>query len=456
MKKILHKLRSYWKNVEDVFHKFFHPYSTRWHTFSARKPRFARYLKWAMFTFLFGLLAFNIFLLAISLSVPSGKELRRLQAQAASEIYSADSVLIGRFYNQYRILVPYDSLPGYLINALVATEDERFFEHNGIDYRAWARVFYRSILKGDPSGGGGSTITQQLAKNMLSRRQYPVLSLLINKAREIVAARRLENVYEKQKILELYLNTVTFPDNMYGIDVASRRFFNKRSTQLSIEESALMIGTLKATSLYHPVRNGDRAIQRRNIVFQQMLKNEYLTSTEKDSLANLPLELSYTVEVRNEGLAPHFREFVKGEVQQLLKEIPAPDGHIYDLYTDGLKIYTTLDSRLQHEAEDAIRKHLTEVQREFDQHWSGFTFPWYDVNTVDMAVKNSLYYQYLKGQNFSETEIEEKLNEKDTMTVFTWNGTEELYMSPLDNIKYHLGLLQVGLMSVEPGTGFIR
>lgn len=456
MKRIIRKLGDYWRSLVKVAHRFLLPYQQKWEGFSMRKPRLARNIKWLTFTFLFLLLALNLFLLIISLSVPSGRQLRRLQAQAASEIYSADSVLIGRFYHQYRILVPFDSLPPYLIDALVATEDERFFEHRGIDYRAWARVLYRSILQGDPSGGGGSTITQQLAKNMLSRRQYRTLSLLVNKTREIIAARRLERVYKKQKILELYLNTVTFPDNMYGIDVASKRFFNKRATELNRQEAALMIGTLKGTSLYHPLRNAERALQRRNTVFQQMFKNGYLSASEKDSLVELPLDLQYTEEVRNEGLAPHFREFVKGEVLQLLKEIPAPDGHIYDLYKDGLKIYTTLDSRLQAEAENAVRQHLSEIQEKFDQHWRGYTLPWYDVNTVDMTVKNSLYYQYLKGQNLSEAQIEEKLNEKDTMTVFTWQGTQDLYMSPLENIKYHLGLLQVGMMSLEPGTGYIR
>jgi penicillin-binding protein 1A len=434
-----------------------HPAVLKWNKYSAKKPRRSRLIKWVAFTFLIMLLSLNIFLLIISFSVPTARQLRRLQAQAASEIYSSDSVLIGRYYDQYRILVPYDSMPKYLIDALVATEDERFFEHDGIDYRAWGRVLFRSILKGDRSGGGGSTISQQLAKNMLLRADYPVFSLPINKSREIIAARRLERVYKKEKILELYLNTVTFPDNMFGIDVASRRFFSKKSSQITMEEAALLIGTLKGTSLYHPLRNPERAEQRRNIVFRQMLKNQYISNSDFDSLASIPLALNYSEEVRNEGLAPHFREFVRGEVQQLLAEMPQEAGEDpYDLYTDGLKIYTTLHAGLQREAENAVRKHLTEVQNKFDQHWQGFTAPWYDVATVDMAVKNSLYYQYLKGQDLDEEQIKAKFEEKDSVTIFTWEGTEEVYMSPLDVIKYHLGILQVGLMSIEPTTGYIR
>ncbi len=348
-------------------------------------------------------------------------------------------------------------MPKYLIDALVATEDERFFEHHGIDYRAWGRVFFRSILRGDRSGGGGSTISQQLAKNMLQRKDYAILSLPLNKTREIIAARRLERVYTKEKILELYLNTVTFPDNMFGIDVASRRFFDKQSPKLRMEEAALLIGTLKGTSLYHPLRNPERARLRRNVVLRQMSRNQYITDTEFDSLSGLPLELAYSQKVRNEGLAPHFREYVRNAVEQLLAEIPRNDDEdAYNLYTDGLKIYTTLHAGLQGAAEDAVRKHLSEVQRKFNNHWKGYTAPWYDVTTVEMAIKNSLYYQYLKEQDLDEEQIRAKFEEKDSVTIFTWEGTEEVYMSPLEVIKYHLGILQVGLMSIEPTTGYIR
>lgn len=432
------------------------PYLVRWQKFSERKPRLAKLIKWTGLSGLGLFIAFWIYVFIISLTVPTARELRDIQTQGASEIYSADSVLIGRYYEQYRLLVPYDSIPTFVINALVATEDERFFQHHGIDYRSWGRVLFRSILQGDRSGGGGSTISQQLAKNILPRKDYLVLSLLINKTREIITARRLERVYTKQELLALYLNTVSFPDNMYGIDVAAQRFFSKSVAALQPEEGALLIGTLKGNSFYHPIRHPERTLQRRNVVFQQMAKNQYLSESEWDSLMNLPVELHYNQEVRNVGIAPHFREFVKREVEQLLSELKKPNGDPYDLYKDGLKIYTTLHAGLQHEAEEAVRQHLSAVQKKFDQHWKGYTAPWYDVGTVEFAMKNSLYYQHLKGQKLSEEEIVKKFDQQDTVTIFTWDGPAEVVMSPLEVIKYHLGILQTGFISMEPQTGYIR
>lgn len=416
----------------------------------------AKGIKWSVITALVAFLCFWIFIFVISLSVPTARQLRMLQAQGASEVYSADTVLIGRYYDQYRLLVPYDSIPDFVINALVATEDERFYEHDGIDYRSWGRVLYRSILMGDRSGGGGSTISQQLGKNILPRKDYMAFSLLINKAREIITATRLEKIYSKKQLLALYLNTVSFPDNMFGIDVASQRFFSKTVADLNPEEGALLVGTLKATSFYNPVRHPERAQTRRNVVFQQMEKNQYITAEERDSLMELPINLVYNQEVKVGGLAPYFSSYVKREIEDILSEMEKADGTPYDLYTDGLKIYTTLHAGLQHEAEEAIRKHLGEVQSKFDQHWKGYTAPWYDVNTVEFAMKNSLYYQQLKGQDLTEEEILEQFNIQDTVTIFTWDGPKETIMSPLEMIKHHLGLLQVGFIAMEPQTGFIR
>ncbi|WP_170110429.1 penicillin-binding protein 1A [Flavilitoribacter nigricans] len=435
---------------------FLRPYRQKWQGFAEKKPRLAKFIKWTGVSIICLFFAFWLFIFIISLTVPTARQLRQLQTDVASEIYTADSVLIGRYYDQYRLLVPYDSIPDFVIDALVATEDERFYEHRGIDYRSWGRVLYRSVLMGDRSGGGGSTISQQLAKNLLPRKDFFLLSLLVNKSREIVTATRLERVYNKKQLLALYLNTVSFPDNMFGIDVAAQRFFSKSAASLSPEEGALLVGTLKGTSFYHPVRNEERALQRRNVVFQQMAKNQYITEAERDSLMETPLNLVYNREVQSEGLAPYFREYVKRQIEEMLANMENPDGDPYDLYTDGLKIYTTLDAGLQHEAEEAIREHLTAVQNEFNQHWKGYTAPWHDVNTIDFAMRNSLYYQQLKAQNLNDEEIVEKFNEKDTLTIFTWDGAREEVMSPLDRIKYHLGLLQVGFLSMEPETGFIR
>lgn len=456
MRTLLQKAKDFFSKLGASTREFLRPYRIRWQQFSNQKPRLARVIKWTGLTAAGSFLLFILFLFIISLTVPTARQLRQLQTNVASEIYTADSVLIGRYYDQYRLLIPYDSIPDFVINALVATEDERFYEHDGIDFRSWGRVLYRTILQGDRSGGGGSTISQQLAKNLLDRNDYWLLSLLVNKSREIVTATRLERVYSKKQLLALYLNTVSFPDNMYGIDVAAQRFFSKSAASLSPEEGALLVGTLKGTTFYHPIRNPERAKERRDVVFQQMAKNNYITEAELDSLMALPVALAYNLEVKNEGIAPYFREHVKRQVEDMLANILKPNGEPYNLYTDGLKIYTTLDANLQSEAEAAVREHLSEVQSKFNQHWNGYTAPWHDVNTIEFAVKNSLYYQQLKAQNLSEEEILEKFNQKDTVSIFTWNGTKDEVMSPLDKIKYHLGMLQVGFLSMEPETGFIR
>ncbi len=397
-----------------------------------------------------------IFVTIVSYTVPTSRQFRRMQTQAVSEIYAADNVLIGQYYNQYRMLVPYDSIPIDIIHALVATEDERFFDHHGIDYRSWGRVLYRSILRGDRSGGGGSTLSQQLAKSLLTRQEYHVLPLVMNKTREIIAARRLEKAYTKRMLLALYLNTVPFSDNMFGIDVAAQRFFSKPIEELKLEEGAVLIGSLRGTSLYHPVRNPERAKTRRNVVFQQMEKNHFITKAESDSLKALPMELEYNREIRNEGIAPYFREYVRQEAERILVDIKKPNGEPYNLHTDGLLVYSTLHSGLQRQAEESVKRHLSAVQNRFEQHWKGFTPPWHDVNTIESAMKNSLLYQHLKSQEFSEEEIVEIFNEKDSLTIFTWDGPEEVVMSPIEVIKYHIGLFQVGFISIEPQTGFIR
>lgn len=456
MRTLLQKIKELYSRLRTSVGRFLRPVRLKWQQFSRKSPRWAKVVKWTGLAAFTGMLGFILFILIISLTVPTSRQLRQLQTDVASEIYTADSVLIGRYYDQYRLLIPFDSIPDFVINALVATEDERFYEHEGIDFRSWGRVLYRSILKGDRTGGGGSTISQQLAKNILVRKDFWMLSLLINKAREIVTATRLEKVYTKKQVLALYLNTVSFPDNMYGIDVAAQRFFSKSAASLKPEEGALLVGTLKGTTFYHPIRNPERARSRRDVVFQQLAKNNYLTEAERDSLSALPVTLNYNREVRSEGIAPYFREYVKRQAEEILANMEKPNGKPYNLNTDGLKIYTTLDAGLQHEAEEAVREHLSEVQDKFNQHWNGFTAPWHDVNTIDFMVKNSLYYQQLKAQNLSEEAILEKFNEPDTVTIFTWDGAREEVMSPLDKIKYHLGLLQVGFLSMEPQTGFIR
>jgi penicillin-binding protein 1A len=426
-----------------------------WRRFEQKWPRLSKWIAWPtrVFSALIGLLI--LFWLGIALSVPSVRELREVQTQIASEIYSDDGVLLGRYFNQYRTVVQYADIPTHIIHALVATEDERYFKHKGVDYRSWGRVFYRTILRRDDSGGGGSTISQQLAKNLFPRRNYRFLSLPINKISEIITARRLERAYNKEQLLALYLNTVPFSENIYGLDVASRRFFSKAPAELTIEEGATLIGSLKATSTYNPAKAPDRTKQRRNVVLAQMLKNDYLSKPICDSLQQLPLVVNYNPVINNQGVAPYFREFVRQEALQLLSEMRKPNGEPYDLYTDGLKIHTTLNSDIQRIAEEAVNEHMSQLQSTFDRHWRGQK-PWGDDAVIDQAMRASKRYKDYQEQGLNEAEILAKFEEKIPMTIFSWEGDSEVEMSPLDSIRYHFALLQVGFMAMEPYTGYIR
>ncbi|MFN7120159.1 MAG: transglycosylase domain-containing protein, partial [Saprospiraceae bacterium] len=347
------------------------PLRLRWERFASKRPRLAKWIKRVSLSVgIFFLLIFA-FLLPIFLDAPSIRTLRNVQTEAASEIYSADGVLLGRFFKQNRTVVQYKDIPKHTFYALVATEDERFFRHGGIDYRSWGRVLFRTILKGDQSGGGGSTISQQLAKNLYPRKDYLFLSIIINKLREIIIAIRLESAYSKEELLTLYLNTVPFPENVYGIEIASRRFFSKAPSELNIEEAAVLIGTLQATDYYRPTKFPDRAVARRNVVLAQMAKNNYLSAAARDSLQQLSMQLCYNPVVDNSGIAPYFREYLRQELPKLLDKHRKSNGEKYDLLVDGLKIYTSLDTRIQRVAEEAVQEHISSLQRTFDQHWRG-------------------------------------------------------------------------------------
>lgn len=427
-----------------------------WERFSGRWPRFSRVVKWGGITggSVLGLLL--LFWLAILLTVPSVRDLRGVRTQMASDIYTADSLLLGRYYNQYRTVVSFEDIPRHVFDALVATEDERFFEHHGIDYRSWARVLFRTILRGDESGGGGSTISQQLAKNLFPRREYLILALPINKIREVAIARRLERAHSKEELLTLYLNTVPFPENVFGIDVASRRFFNRPPRKLGVEQGATLIGTLRATSYYDPTEYPERALKRRNVVLSQMERNGYLESALADSLRQLPLVLDYNPVIGTEEIAPYFLAYVNKELDRILADIRKPNGDPYNLYTDGLKVFTTLHGGMQRLAEDAVREHLSDMQAKFDEHWKGRTIPWADVRVVNRAMQQSLRYQSLKKKGFSEEQIMRNFEQPDSLVVFTWEGPRKVWMSPKDSLLHQLGLLQVGFMAMEPYTGHVR
>lgn len=388
--------------------------------------------------------------------VPTKKTLKSLQNNSASEIYTADSVLIGRYFIQDRTNVEYKSISPFVVKALVATEDARFYEHRGVDMRGLLRVVVKTILLQDESSGGGSTLSQQLAKNLFPRKSHRILSTPINKVREMITAIRLESVYTKEEIIELYLNTVPMGGNIYGIERASRVFFNKGSGDLNMEEAAVLIGMLKANTTYNPARAPQRSLERRNVVIGQMLKEGYITANEADSVKLRPLVLSYNKNRAGQGIAPYLREYLRKELLKWTETHLDEDEKPYDLYTDGLKIYTTIDSRIQLEAERAVRTQMTKLQRMFESHWRNQN-PWgNNKSVISAAMQKSNRYAELQEAGKSEEAIRDAFNQKRPMTLFAWGGNKQVTMSPLDSIKYYQKILNTGLISVEPSSGHIK
>lgn len=389
--------------------------------------------------------------------LPGYPELKAIKHHNASEVYSEDGVLLGKYYVENRINADFEEITPSIINALVATEDARFFEHSGIDLRAAGRVLFKSILLMDESSGGGSTLSQQLAKNLYGRQEYLMLSMLVNKMREMMIARRLEAIYDKEELLRLYLNTVSFGESIFGIKVAAQRFFNKAPAELQVEEAAMLVGMLKATNYYSPVRYPERAEQRRNTVLSQMARYGYIEAEQRDSLSALPLKVSYYKEGHNQGLATYFREHLRLQVQELLKDHPKPDGTPYNLYTDGLRIYTSIDARLQGYAEEAVKEQMAKVQANFEEDWKDGGLAWGSESVLQRAIERSERFQDLKARGRSDAEIERVFNERRLMTVFSWDGgEEEREMSPLDSIKHYLTMLNAGFLAMEPSTGLIK
>jgi len=395
-------------------------------------------------------------LLVVWIEIPSKRALRNIQNQVASEVYSADSVLLGRYYIQDRTEIQFEDISPNVINALIATEDVRFYEHSGVDFMSLGRVLVKSIFLQEESSGGGSTITQQLAKNLYPRKRYWVLSMLLNKMREAITAQRLETIYSKQDLITLYLNTIPFADQTFGIQAAAKRFYSTTARELTVDQAAVLIGMLKATHSYNPRLFPKRAQARRNVVLAQMAKYEYLTQKKSDSLQTLPLKLNYTTVSFHEGLAPYFREFLKAELLVWCKNNTKPDGSPYNLYTDGLKIYTTVDSHLQEYAEKAVAHQMSELQKQFFTHW-GKEKPWQkNERVITDAIHRSTRYRDLKEQDLSEEEIMKVLRKPIPMRIFTWEGDKDVQMSPIDSIKHHIQYLNAGFLAMEPQTGKVK
>lgn len=417
-------------------------------------------LKFAGKSFLFIFAAFILFYISVYAGlfgrIPSQSQLKELQNSTASEVYSADSLLLGRYFIQDRTNIPYNRIAPDAIVALVSTEDARFYSHTGVDSRSMFRVLFKSLILGNENSGGGSTISQQLAKNLFPRRRYLFFSTPVNKFKEIIIARRLEKVYTKKEILELYLNTVPMGENVFGIERAAERFFNKPAHKLKTEEGAVLIGMLKATTSYNPRLHPDRSKQRRNVVLQQMVKYGHMLQSKADSLKNLPLKINYSFIDHNDGLAPYFREQLRQELAKWCESRRNEHGQPYNLYTDGLKIYTSIHSVMQAEAEKAVARRMAMLQKVFNTHWKGRN-PWQnDEQVIENAMRQSQRYKLLLEEGYSEEEIRENFEKPVPMRLFSWGKPIKKTISPLDSIRYYQQFLNTGLVSIEPGNGYVR
>lgn len=391
--------------------------------------------------------------------MPSFDDLENPNSNLATEIISSDGVTLGKFYNENRTAIKYKDLPKSLVDALVSTEDERFYEHSGIDAR---RTFGAAVKLG--SNGGASTITQQLAKLLFHGEGSKfILFRLIQKAKEWIIAVRLERQYTKNEIIALYFNQVDFVNGAVGIRSAAKVYFNKEPRDLNVEESALLVGMLTNPSLFNPVRRPEKAIKRRNVVLGQLVRNNHLEESAKKILEKKPIVLDFHPESHLDGTATYFREYLRDYMKNWVKENKKPDGDEYDIYGDGLKIYVTLDSKIQEHAEEAVQEHVKNLQEEFFiQQKGNKTAPFVNITEAEtdkifkQAMKNSERWRILKADDKTDEEILASFKVKTKMTVFSWKGDRDTIMTPLDSIRYYKHFLQAGLMSMEPQTGQIK
>lgn len=419
----------------------------------------------------------------------------------ASRLFTSDGVEMGRFYQSRnnRVYADYSEISPNVINALIATEDERFMQHSGIDIMALSRVLFKTILLRQKNAGGGSTITQQLAKQLYSPESDGLMDRFIQKPVEWAIAVKLERYYTKEEIIKMYLNQFDFLNNAVGIKTAAHVYFNTTPDSLKIEQAAMLVGMAKNPSLYNPVRadRKDAAVGRRNVVLQQMLKADLITEAECDSLCALPLEVKFTKVDHKDGIAPYFREavrlmmqakeprrgdypdwdqqrFVDDSIQWATNPLygwveknPKPDGTKYNIYTDGLRIYTSIDSRMQKYAEEAVIDHLKNtLQPQFDRE-KGSRGP-YTTNSaelgqltprklIDRAIRQSERYRVLKNAGMSDAEIMEEFDKPVDMTVFSYDGGQvQKTMSPRDSVVYQKMFLRAGFMSMDPLTGQVK
>ena len=429
---------------------------------------FSKYIRWFWKLFIGGILFIVLIFLLASFGLfgemPDHTVLENPKTNLATEIISSDDKTLGKFYlNDNRTPVDYSELPQNLVDALIATEDARFRDHSGIDARGTLRAIFKL-----GSGGGASTISQQLAKNLFhGEGSKNIIERVLQKAKEWIIAIRLERQYTKDEIIAMYLNIVDFNNNADGIRSAARIYFGKEPKDLDVKESAMIVGMLKNPSLYNPRphRNPVGTRNRRNVVLSQMEKYDFITEEVRDSIQKLELELNYSPESHREGTATYFRAYLTDFMKKWIDENPKPDGSKYNLYNDGLKVYTTIDSRMQKYAEDAVEKHMPRLQAEFFNQNTperNKTAPFLDLkpdeitSILNRGMRQSERWRIMKANGKSESEIIASFNKPTAMTVFSWKGEIDTIMKPMDSMRYYKSFLHTGMMSMDPQTGHVK
>lgn len=460
MKKYIENIKRLLSKVKQILKRFGHWYVHRFKGQPWWYKAIAGIISFVVFVILY-FTAVNLNFLWLFGKSPTIHSIMHPETSEASELYSEDSVLIGKYFNENRTPVEYEEINPVFFKALIDTEDERFYSHHGIDFQGLFAAF-KDILKGHARGA--STLTQQLVKNMFRvRTQYstgllgkiPGVKILIMKSKEWVLAVELEMFYEKKEILTMYANTVDFGSNAFGIKTAAKTYFNTTPKDLTAEQAAVLVGLLKATSTYNPRINPENSIMRRNVVLDNMQKHGHLTKQECDSIKKLPLGLNYKVETVYDGKALYFREAVANYLRQWCKD------NGIDLYSAGLKIYSTLNYKMQKYAEEALVKQMRTVQRNFRNHW-GDQDPWRDENHnvipnfIEDLAKKTDHYKALSQKYSNEDSIFYYLNQKHKVKLFDYDGEKEEEMSTLDSIRYMVKFMHAGFVSMEPQNGHVK
>lgn len=387
--------------------------------------------------------------------IANKQELTEIKQAQASVVYSADDKIIGKFFHTNRTNVSYSKLPKHLINALVATEDARFYEHNGIDKIAMLRVLFKTILLGNSSAGGGSTLSQQLAKNLFSRKDFGILSMPVNKTKEAILANRLESIYTKQEILSLYFNTVPFGEGVYGIESASQRYFSVPVNKLNLEQSAILVGMLKANTYYNPRQHPDHAFKRRNTVLFQMKKAGFLNDEEylKHSKDSVNIQYSNLVIENPNG---YFLKQVRSKADKILKDFEKKDGNPWEIENDGLIIETTLVSALQETALEARKAHLIKLQKSMDSYWNIIKHKKNIQNTIQKEWQQTKKYKRYKNADLSNAAIKDSSQIKQyNRFVFEWEDKDNNY-SELDSISHYIKMLNAAVYGVNTHNGAVE